>query len=169
NGYPFAKADKIYVDNHLDVAVLKIDPASIPAYATAGELQCAAEYPPGRPVIAFGHPWSLDYTATRGIISGVKVSEGAESLQTDAALNPGNSGGPLIDAETGLIVGINASGVRGAEGLHFAVPIKFVCTILDLLKQGKEPAPPRLPVLFAATLHDKELAVARVTGEWSQK
>jgi serine protease Do len=171
NGHPFVKAAKVYVDNHLDVAVLKIEPASIPQHATAGELQCAAEYPPGRPVIAFGHPWSLDYTATRGIISGVKVSAGAESLQTDAALNPGNSGGPLIDAETGLIVGINKSGFkgRGAEGVHFAVPIKLVCTILDLLRQGKEPAPPAVPLLFAAPLHDGELVVAKVTGDWSQK
>ena len=51
-------------------------------------------------------------------------------MQTDAALNPGNSGGPLIDAETGLIVGINVSGYskKDAEGLNFAVPIKLVCT-----------------------------------------
>jgi serine protease Do len=149
--YPLLKAEKAYVDNHLDVAALKIEPASIPKQAAAAELQCAAEYPPGRLVIAFGHPWSLDYTATRGIISGVKVGEGAGSLQTDAALNPGNSGGPLIDAETGLIVGINASRLKGAEGLHFAVPIKFVRTILDLLKQGKDPAPPILPMLFHIT------------------
>jgi serine protease Do len=171
NGYPFVKADKIYVDNHLDVAVLKIDPSSVPRDAIAGALQCATEYTPGRPVIAFGHPWSLDFTATRGIISGAKVSHGAEFLQTDAALNPGNSGGPLIDAETGLIVGINAASLKdkNTEGLHFAVPIKLVCTILDLLKQGKEPAPPVLPILFATALHDKELAVAKVNAEWSQK
>ncbi len=176
NGSPSVEAAKVYVDNHLDMAVLKIDPASIPESASAAALQCASEYPPGRPVIAFGHPWSLDYTATRGIISGVKVSEGAESLQTDAALNPGNSGGPLIDAETGLIVGINAAGIRGpanrrgqeAERLNFAVPIKLVCTVLELLRQGKEPAPPVLPVFFASTVHDRELAVARVTGDWSR-
>lgn len=171
NGQPNVDATKIYVDNHLDVAILKIAPASIPQSAANAELQCASEYPPGRPVIAFGHPWSLDYTATRGIISGVKVFAGEELLQTDAALNPGNSGGPLIGAETGLIVGINAAGYskKDAEGLNFAVPIKLVCTVLDLLKQGKDPAPPRLPVSFAATSHDRELAVARVSGEWSQK
>jgi len=46
NGYPLLKAEKVYVDNHLDVAVLKIEPASIPKQAAAAELQCAAEYPP---------------------------------------------------------------------------------------------------------------------------
>ena len=171
NSHPFERAEKIYVDNHLDLAVLKIDPSKIPHNVIAGPLECATLYPPGRAVIAFGHPWSLDYTATRGIISGVKVSDGVEALQTDAALNPGNSGGPLIDAETGSIVGINASGMKHdvAEGLHFAVPIKLVCTVLDLLKQGKEPAPPVLPVTFAAALGDNELIVAKVKEKWSQK
>ena len=171
NSHPFERAEKIYVDNHLDLAVLKIDPSKIPHNVIAGPLECATLYPPGRAVIAFGHPWSLDYTATRGIISGVKVSDGVEALQTDAALNPGNSGGPLIDAETGSIVGINASGMKHdvAEGLHFAVPIKFICTVLDLLKQGKEPAPPVLPVTFAAALGDNELIVAKVKEKWSQK
>ncbi len=171
NSHPFERAEKIYVDNHLDLAVLKIDTSKIPHNVIAGPLECATLYPPGRAVIAFGHPWSLDYTATRGIISGVKVSDGVEALQTDAALNPGNSGGPLIDAETGSIVGINASGMKHdvAEGLHFAVPIKLVCTVLDLLKQGKEPAPPVLPVTFAAALGDNELIVAKVKEKWSQK
>ncbi|MGA7325321.1 MAG: trypsin-like peptidase domain-containing protein [Rhodomicrobium sp.] len=171
NGYPFEKAGKFYMDNHLDVAVLAIEPSRIPPQAIAGPLQCATEYAPGRPVIAFGHPWSFDYTATRGIISGITDAGGVGVLQTDAALNPGNSGGPLIDAETGSIIGINMASLRAtpSEGLHFAVPIKLVCTILDLLKQGKEPAPPVLPVSFATALENNELIVAKVQEEWSQK
>jgi serine protease Do len=171
NGYPYERAEKIYVDNHLDVAILRIEPSKIPKNVIAAPLQCAAEYPPGRAVIAFGHPWSLDYTATRGIISGVKISQGAEALQTDAALNPGNSGGPLIDAETGLIAGINVASIAGpgTEGLHFAIPIKLVCTILDILKRDKEPAPPILPISFATTFDHTKLIVAKVKKEWSQK
>ncbi len=170
-GRPFETAEKVYVDNHLDVAVLKIDPSKIPPQAIAAPLQCATEYPTGRSVIAFGHPWSLDYTATRGIISGTNVIAGVEALQTDAALNHGNSGGPLIDAETGSVVGINEASYsdRGVEGLHFAVPMKLVCTILDLLKAGKDPAPPVLPVSFASGFGDNDLAVAIVKGEWAQK
>lgn len=168
---PYVKAEKVYVDTHLDMAVLKIDPSAIPREATPAPLQCAKEYSPGRPVIAFGHPWSLDYTATRGIISGTKVSQGVEALQTDAALNPGNSGGALIDAQTGFVVGINEGGIsrKLSQGLHFAVPIRLVCTVLELLKQEKEPAPPILPISFATTERDKELVVGKVKDVWSQK
>ncbi|MEJ2125196.1 MAG: trypsin-like peptidase domain-containing protein [Alphaproteobacteria bacterium] len=168
---PYVKAEKLHVDTHLDMAVLKIDPSVIPHEATPAPLQCAKEYPPGRPVIAFGHPWSLNYTATRGIISGTKVSRGVEALQTDAALNPGNSGGALIDAQTGFVVGINEASIsrKLSQGLHFAVPIKLVCTVLDLLKQEKEPAPPILPISFGTTVRDKELVVSKVKDVWSQK
>ena len=168
-GYSYQPAEKVYVDSHLDVAVLRV--RSVPHDAVAGSLQCGADYAPGRAVIAFGHPWALDYTATRGIISGIKVADGVEALQTDAALNAGNSGGPLIDAETGKIAGINQSSLRrkGTEGLNFAVPIRLVCTILALLKENKDPAPPLLPVSFATGLEDGELAFAAVGGPWSDK
>ena len=112
----------------------------------------------------------MDFTATRGIISGAKVSHGAEFLQTDAALNPGNSGGPLIDAETGLIVGINAGSLKdkNTEGLHFAVPIKLVCTILDLLKQegdfGASDAPHAGHQLQVGVVHDAPLALGDAPG-----
>ena len=59
------------------------------------KLKCDGEPAAGRAVIAYGHPWGLDFTATRGIISGTKPRDGEEKLQTDAALNPGNSGGAL--------------------------------------------------------------------------
>lgn len=52
--------------------------------------------------------------------------------------------------------------------MHFAVPIKLVCTILDLLRQGKDPAPPLLPISFATTLQDKEVIVGSVRGDWSR-
>ena len=64
--------ERFYIDTHLDLAILKIDPAKIPQTAIVAKLDCGNEPNAGRPVIAFGHPWSLDYTATRGIISGSK-------------------------------------------------------------------------------------------------
>ena len=165
---PYVAIEKVYVDNHLDLAVIKMDPAKIPATAEAAKLQCDGESQAGRSVIAYGHPWGLDFTATRGIISGTKPRDGEEKLQTDAALNPGNSGGALIDVETGVVLGINSSGFAKsvAEGLNFAVPAKLACRILELLKQGKNPAPPILPIDFATTSKDRELVIAQVRGEW---
>lgn len=165
---PYTASQKVYVDNHLDLAVIKVDPSRIPASAVPANLYCGQEPAPGLPVIAFGHPWGLDYTATRGIISGTKSLSDIEQLQTDAALNPGNSGGPLIDEKTGDVVGVNASGMSKSDGLNFAVPIKLVCTILDLLKEGKNPSPPVVPLSFATTLRERELLVASVKDDWAQ-
>ena len=166
--HAYVSAEKHYVDNRLDIAVLKIDPDKIPAGTLVANLKCEGEPLTGTPVIAFGHPWGLDYTATRGIVSGTKVRDGEELLQTDAALNPGNSGGPLIDAQSGGVVGVNSSRLSTSEGLNFAVPAKLACGILKLLMQGKDPAPPVLPVSFATTSKERELVVAELKGEWSE-
>jgi S1-C subfamily serine protease len=166
---PYSKVEKVYVDNQLDLAVLRVDPANIPAEAMVAAMKCEGEATAGSPVIAFGHPWGLDYTATRGIISGTKALQGEETLQTDAALNPGNSGGALIDAVSGVVLGVNASTYSKAvtEGLNFAVPAKQACTILNLLRQGKDPSPPILPVTFATTSKERELVVAQSNGDWA--
>lgn len=162
-------AERLFIDTHLDLSVLKIDPAKIPRNAIEAKLDCGAEPHAGRQVFAFGHPWSLDYTATRGIISGTKSLEGIEALQTDAALNPGNSGGPLIDEQSGIVVGINAAVLDKSktEGMNFAVPANLACTIINLLKDGRDPAPPDLPVNFAESLVDRELVVAEVKNPWA--
>jgi S1-C subfamily serine protease len=161
--------ERLYIDTHLDLAILKIDPSKIPASARAAQLDCGDEPHAGRPVIAFGHPWSLDYTATRGIVSGTKSFNGIEVLQTDAALNPGNSGGPLIDEKSGVVVGINAATLSKSqtEGMNFAVPAKLACTIVSLLKDGKDAAPPILPIQFAETVKDRELVVGDVKELWA--
>ena len=166
----YSKVEKVYVDNQLDLAVLRVDPTTIPAEALVAELKCEGEPAAGLPVIAFGHPWGLDYTATRGIISGTKSLEGEESLQTDAALNPGNSGGALIDAQSGVVVGVNASAFSKSvsEGLNFAVPSKQACIILNLLRQGRDPSPPVLPITFAITSKERELVVAQSDGAWAE-
>jgi len=163
--------ERIYIDTHLDLAILKIDIAKIPHAALVAQLDCGDEPHAGRPVIAFGHPWGLDYTATRGIVSGTKSFNGVEVLQTDAALNPGNSGGPLLDEKTGVVVGVNEATLNKSqsEGMNFAVPSKLACTIVDLLKAGKDPSPPVLPIRFAETIKDKELIVGDVQGEWANK
>ena len=91
------------------------------------------------------------------------------SVAIPALGNPGNSGGALIDAQSGIVVGVNASGFSKSvsEGLNFAVPSKQACNILSLLKQGKDPSPPVLPVTFATTSKERELVVAQSDGDWA--
>ena len=77
----------------------------------------------GNDVIAIGTPEGLDWSVSRGIISAVRTVRSRRLIQTDAAINHGNSGGPLIDLSSGLVVGVNTLGARKdiAEGLNFAV------------------------------------------------
>jgi len=119
----------------------------------------------GHPVGVFGHPWGFDYTATRGIVSGYTYREGVHLLQTDAPVNHGNSGGPLISVETGKVVGITMAMLNraSAKRMNFAVPIKYACKILSLMKKGKDPSPPDLPVVFFDNKNKvKPLKVAKV-------
>jgi serine protease Do len=149
-GGPFFPVRKVYVDPYLDLAVVEVPKKNLPGKAISASLQCTDIPPVGHPVGAFGHPWALSYTGTRGIVSGVALREGMEWLQTDAALNNGNSGGPLISLISGQVVGINTAmlDMHNAENLNFAVPMKYACRILELLREGKDPSPPDLPVVF---------------------
>ena len=102
----------------------------------------------GEPVAAIGHPFGLQRTLTTGIISatsrtrppllsGGRLQRGL--IQTDAALNPGNSGGPLINA-AGEVIGVNAtaeSPVRGSVGTNFAVPVNLVTRFLPQMIRGE--------------------------------
>jgi serine protease Do len=167
---PFVTARRHYVDPHLDVAIVAIERADVPEEARPADLGCADALPSGRSVGAFGHPWGLNFTATRGILSGVRFRFGFELLQTDAALNPGNSGGALIDLVTGRVLGVNAATMSRStsEGLNFAVPIGHVCTLVGLMQAGRDPSPPVLPLLFAADDNNEDaLIVARtLPGRW---
>ena len=84
-------------------------------------------------------PKGLSFSASRGIISQRRTYEGDDWVQTDAAVNPGNSGGALIDLETGRIVGVNANGFKNTEGLNFAVPMRPVCSIPRKRKIDRNP------------------------------
>ena len=149
-GEGFIPGEKIYVDPYLDVAVVKIPPEKIPSDKIEAKLKCDENPNTGHPVGAFGHPWTFPYTGTKGIIAGETSYYGNHMLQTDAAINPGNSGGPLISFKTGEVVGINTSGIAddGDQNTNFAEPIRYVCRILELLKQGKDPSPIKLPISF---------------------
>mmetsp|Transcript_1908 Transcript_1908/g.4192 ORF Transcript_1908/g.4192 Transcript_1908/m.4192 type:complete len:1185 (+) Transcript_1908:106-3660(+) len=100
----------------------------------------------GQFVIAIGSPGGLDNTVTMGILSGLKRSseevglydKKVEFIQTDAAINMGNSGGPLVDVATGDVIGINTCMRYNMEGTSFAVPINKVKGIMHDLAEGKQ-------------------------------
>lgn len=141
-GEDSVSAEKVYVDPYLDVAIVRIDPASIPAFAQEAKIsRCDALPEIGTPVVAMGHPGGFSFTATKGVISGVTARMSTEFLQTDAPINPGNSGGPLISQDTGEIVGINTAIIKGSQNTNFAVASKYACSILGLLRENKDPSP----------------------------
>jgi len=157
-------AQRVYVDPHLDLAVLAYEPGRLPRKTSTPTLDCSAMPPVGHPVGAFGHPWGFRFTGTRGITSAVTTRLGANMLQTDAPINEGNSGGPLISLETGQVVGINTAKIKeeSVEGLSFAVPMPYACTIIELLRQGQDPSPPARLVDFAVDENDEQtMIVAR--------
>ena len=144
------QSKQVYIDADIDLALLKIDPASIPKEAVEAKLHCKNDYKQGQSVVAFGHPAQKDFTITRGIISAVRFeSDFFESIQTDAAINRGNSGGALIDISSGLVVGINSFGVEDNQGLNFALPSYTVCKVIDLFKNKKDPSPLNFNVIFS--------------------
>ena len=137
------RARKLSKEQRKGLATARLDCGDLPAV--------------GHSVGAFGHPWGLTYTGTRGIISGVTSRIGAEMLQTDAPINGGNSGGPLVSLQTGKIVGVSTASInkKDAQNTNFAVPMKYACKVLDLLQQGKDPSPPILSTTFFEDLDDE--------------
>ena len=90
----------------------------------------------GDEILAVGHPFGLKYTATKGIISNSEHDDmGVIYLQHDAALNPGNSGGPLISSK-GEIVGVNTFVVRNGNNIGFSLPTKYLEDAIQEFKKG---------------------------------
>ena len=161
-------AKQVYIDPHLDFAILEIDPEQIPDFAEKANLGCDFDIEIGSDVVAFGHPYSQDFTATRGIVSGQRYETGVnfESIQTDAPINPGNSGGALIDLDTNVVIGINTYGLD-TEGLNFATPAKLFCTIIDLFERDTDPSPAILDLHFASNDRiDVHLKVSKNKGNY---
>jgi S1-C subfamily serine protease len=158
----FGPAGKVWVDPYMDIAIVKVPDPTITRNIETPRMECRDVPSVGHPVGAFGHPWRLPFTGTRGIISGVTSRYRTELLQTDAPINQGNSGGPLISLEDGRIVGINTAGIRGAQNTNFAVAMKYACRIIELLQAGEDPSPPDLGAVFFRDIDNrKQLRVAR--------
>jgi S1-C subfamily serine protease len=153
-------ADRIYVDNHLDIAVVKVVPDLLPDDAAAARLGCSQTVKQGETIVAYGHPISLNFTATRGIVSNVRTLGSQEFVQMDANINPGNSGGPLLAVASAEVIGINTLNIAGASGLGLAVAIRQVCPIVDLLTKGRDPSLPSIPVYWLKLGRIETLTVA---------
>ena len=146
----YQKAKPIYIDPEYDLAIIKINTKKIPNFSNTAELDCNFKSKPGVIVAAFGHPKGLSFSASRGIVSQERILNERRVIQTDAAINSGNSGGPLINLSNGRVIGVNKSKYKkNSEGLGFAVPIDIACKILYLLEEKKDPSPPLLNIRFA--------------------
>lgn len=143
------KAKLVGADPQTDVAVVKIDAKDLPT-ASLGD---SSSLHVGDTVMAFGNPFGLNFTVTRGTVSALGRSDmriernGFENfIQTDAAINPGNSGGPLVNVR-GQVVGLNTAilsggsgpdGEGGFIGIGFAIPSNMAQHVMtDLIKTGK--------------------------------
>ena len=134
------KAKVLGADKSSDIAVLKIDAHDLATVQLGNSDQLGV----GDYVLAIGEPFGLEETATAGIVSAKGRSLPGDGyvpfIQTDAAVNPGNSGGPLFDAN-GAVIGINAqiySNSGGYQGVSFAIPINLAVQIKDqIVKTGK--------------------------------
>jgi len=122
-------------DRLLDIALIKVD--AVPDYVFS--LSDGKDLLPGQKISAMGSPAGLENTVTSGIVSAVgrKILQTGDAIQVDASLNPGNSGGPLID-ETGAAVGVVFAGMPQFQNLNFAIPAFWIIKILPDLFRGGE-------------------------------
>lgn len=129
------EAELLLADERTDLAVLKIDagePVPVLPYDEAGDSEV------GDLVLAIGNPFGVGQTVTSGIVSAlartdVGITDYAFFIQTDAAVNPGNSGGALVDMD-GELIGVNTaifSRSGGSNGIGFAVPVEMVRTVVE--------------------------------------
>lgn len=148
-----------------DIAVVRIDPAAVPAVAIFGDSSLVRA---GQRVVVIGSPLQFAGSITRGIISGTDRSIGGMDglMQTDAAISPGNSGGPLVNGQ-GEVVGIATSTIRTnqAERIGFAIPGNYARRLAGIIVAGGKVTRPYLGVttelLTPGSAVDLKVAVGR--------
>lgn len=142
------RAQVLGSDAKTDIAVLKIDAQNLPTV----RIGSARDLEVGQWVLAIGSPFGFENTVTAGVVSAKQRALPDDSyvpfIQTDVAVNPGNSGGPLFNAR-GEVVGINAqiySGTGGYQGLSFAIPVELAMKVKDQIVATGHAAHARLGV-----------------------
>lgn len=131
-----------YTDAKHDLAFIEPPSGATLPEITLGRYE---ELKDGDEIVAIGHPFGLNYTATQGVISKVdRIRDGLKFIQIDAAINPGNSGGPLVN-DKGEVVGVNSFIIRGGDNLGFALPVNYLRTALELYLPNKGTTTTRCP------------------------
>lgn len=132
------RAELIGADARTDVALLKVEATGLPVVKIGN----SDELKVGQWVLAIGRPFGFEHTATQGIVSGLSRSLPDDGyvpfIQTDVAVNPGNSGGPLFDLD-GNVVGINSqiySRTGGYMGVSFAIPVNLAVQVAEQLRES---------------------------------
>ncbi|MDR1231128.1 MAG: trypsin-like peptidase domain-containing protein [Spirochaetaceae bacterium] len=159
-------AKVIGYDKTLDLAVIKAE--FTPEYVFSLIDRAVPEV--GETVIAIGSPGGLEKTVTSGIVSalGRRFLQIGDVIQIDAAINHGNSGGPVVDTE-GRLVGIVFAGVEEYEGLNFAIPAERLASALPAMLKGGKAERPWLGLSLAETKDGIEIIyVAPLTPAWEQ-
>jgi len=174
NGDIYDKVTILAVDERKDLAIIKIFGFDLPVL----DLGNSNNVEVGEKAVLIGNPLGFELSATTGIISAIRSSgDGFQVIQTDAAANPGNSGGPLLN-ENGEVVGVLSFGIKEAENLNFAIPINYAKGLIlsinnleqqqgsiienkDILQIGAPAFPSRWKSLASGTIK-----IIRVDGDY---
>lgn len=160
----YCDADVVRVDLNRDLALLRVHyDGELPAMS----LGDSAAVLPAQNVLALGFPQMFHLgdseTITRGIVSALRQINGIGYVQTDAALNSGNSGGPLIDQESGMVIGVNTFAMKDSENIAYALAIDEVKPMVASAGRRRwRPAVPLHDGRATALSKTKSLAVAYV-------
>jgi putative serine protease PepD len=167
-------AEVLSVDTSTDLAALKV--SDVPSGVQPLKLADSDSVQVGDTAVAIGYPLGLDRTATAGIVSGLERQISAPNgfsidkvIQTDAAVNPGNSGGPLLNAR-GEVIGVNsqiatAGGGEGNVGIAFAIPVNTVKDVLPALESGNAPEHAYLGLSTSDTANGDGAQIQQVTSD----
>jgi serine protease Do len=152
-GVPRQISRVLYNDAKFDLAFLEMPPRNegMPTLTLAPRVVHEGEQ-----VTAVGHPFGLKYTFTQGIISNPRhIHNNIDYIQHDAALNPGNSGGPLVNTE-GSVIGVNTFIIKDGNTIGFSLPAKYLGEALDAFELGNGEAAVRcescLNLVFESTI-----------------
>lgn len=143
-------------DKNHDLALLKVEykPEFVFHFSNSAD-----DLRPGKKLSALGSPGGLEATVTEGIVSAVKrpLLPMGDVIQIDVAVNPGNSGGPLVN-EKGEVVGVVFAGISGFQGVNFAIPGETVKKVLPLLKDSGKLTVPWIGAGLIEDLHGLEVS-----------
>jgi serine protease Do len=132
----------LFTDTKYDLAFLEAPEIATMPTAQLGQESILRQ---GDTVIAVGHPFGLRYTATQGIVSNMRHEiNDLYYIQHDAALNPGNSGGPLLNVE-GRIIGVNTFVIKEGNSIGFSLPVNYLAETIKEFKNGKGKVGVRCP------------------------